>query len=231
MTEQLANFGETTLAEALDDSETTWTVTDGSVFPSSGNFRVVVDDEIGLVTARSTNDLTVTRGAEGTTAAAHDNGADIKMVLTEGSLKALLIDELDYAEVTSNASITATSEGTADTVISASAVTFDGSTVSLIEFYAYSAAPAFDAAGRVLRFWLYDGSSSIGQIGVMIGAAAADDRKPVLVRRRLTPSAASHTYSIRCSVSAGTAVVYAGPGVGGDSMPMYIRIVNVPDFT
>lgn len=86
MTEQYVNFGETTLAEALDASETGVDVTTGSVFPSSGNFRVVVDDEIMLATARSTNTLTVERGAEGTTAATHDTGAAIALMLTAASL-------------------------------------------------------------------------------------------------------------------------------------------------
>ena len=46
MTEQLANFGVTTVNEALDANETTVTVTDGSVFPAEGDFRVNVEDEI-----------------------------------------------------------------------------------------------------------------------------------------------------------------------------------------
>lgn len=96
MAEQLANFGETTIAEDLDDSETTVTVTDGSVFPASGNFRVIVDDELMLVTARSTNDLTVTRGAESTSAVTHSNGADIKMVLTKAGLDQYLTENSVY---------------------------------------------------------------------------------------------------------------------------------------
>ena len=90
MAEQMANFGHTTLAEALDDSETGVDVTAGSVFPSSGDFRVRVDDEIMLVTARATNTLTVTRGAESTTPAAHDNGADIDARLTSGGLLTMI---------------------------------------------------------------------------------------------------------------------------------------------
>ena len=86
MAERLANFGETTLAEELTDSDTTMTVASGAVFPTSGNFRVVVGNEIMLVTARSTNDLTVTRGAESTTAVAHTNGEAVKMVLTAAGL-------------------------------------------------------------------------------------------------------------------------------------------------
>jgi len=90
MTEQLANFGHTTLAEALDDSETGVDVTAGSVFPASGDFRVLVDSEIMKVTARATNTLTVERGAEGTTAASHSNGADIDARLTAEGLRQMM---------------------------------------------------------------------------------------------------------------------------------------------
>lgn len=86
MVERLANFGETTLSGDLDGSQTTVTVSNGALFPSSGNYRIVVDEELMLVTARSTNDLTVTRGIESTSAVAHTNGANVKMVLTAAGL-------------------------------------------------------------------------------------------------------------------------------------------------
>lgn len=92
MAEQLQTIGETTLAEALDDSETGVDVTDGSVFPASGTFRVNVDDEVMIVSSRATNTLTVTRGDEGTTAAAHDNGADIAATLTAAGLVAYVAE-------------------------------------------------------------------------------------------------------------------------------------------
>lgn len=93
MVEQIKNFAYTTLAEDLDNSETVITVTDGSVFPSSGNFPVVVDTEIMLCTSRSSNDLTVTRGQESTGAVTHANGAQIRHVLTTGSF-ARYLEEL-----------------------------------------------------------------------------------------------------------------------------------------
>jgi hypothetical protein len=87
LAEQYQNNSQTTLAEDLDNSETVITVTDGSVFPSAGQFRVLVDSEIFLVTSRSGNDLTAaTRPQEGTTAATHNNGAAITHVLTAASL-------------------------------------------------------------------------------------------------------------------------------------------------
>jgi hypothetical protein len=84
--EQLKNDAFTTLNGAINNSQTTITVTTGSVFPSAGNFRIRVGDEIMLVTARSTNDLTVVRGQEGTTAASASNAADVIHVLTAPGL-------------------------------------------------------------------------------------------------------------------------------------------------
>jgi hypothetical protein len=84
--EQLANNAFTTLNGGITSGATTITVTDGSVFPSVGNFRIIIGDEILLCTARSTNDLTVVRGYEGTTPSAASNGANVVHVLTAGGL-------------------------------------------------------------------------------------------------------------------------------------------------
>lgn len=86
--EVLKNNSGTELAEALDNSETGVDVVDGSVFPSEGDFRILVDSEIMLVTARSSNTLTVTRGAEGTAAAIHSSAAAVTLILTEDALEA-----------------------------------------------------------------------------------------------------------------------------------------------
>jgi hypothetical protein len=90
--EQFRNEAVNTIAEDLDNSETVVTVSDGSVFPSSGNFRVRVDDEIMICTSRSTNDLTVIRGQESTSAVTHSNGAAISLVLTAASIDRHLQD-------------------------------------------------------------------------------------------------------------------------------------------
>lgn len=90
--ELLNNAVSTTLNGSINNSVTTVTVTTGSVFPSTGNFRVKVEDEIMLCTARSTNDLTVVRGHEGTTAASHASASGINAILTAGSLNRFLQD-------------------------------------------------------------------------------------------------------------------------------------------
>lgn len=134
--------------------------------------------------------------------------------------------EFDYVEKTSNTTISATAEASADTVVTGSAVTYDGSTAVVIEFFTPYARPAIDAAGRLLSIYLYDGSSSIGRMGAYITPAASNDSKPILLRRRLTPSAAAHTYSIRATINASTGGLNAGAGGSGADMPSYIRITK-----
>lgn len=135
--------------------------------------------------------------------------------------------ELDYVEFTSNVNPTATTEATANTVVTAGAESFDGSTIALIEFFSPIARPDNTATGRTLQLWLYDGSSSIGMLGQMTTPAAQADHKQLFLTRRLTPSNASHTYSVRASVSAGTGLVGGGAGGNGNTMPGYIRICKV----
>lgn len=79
---------ETTLNGGIDGSTTAVVVTDGSVFPATTNgpFRIRIDNEYMKVTARSGNNLTVVRGDDGSTGAAHSNGAAVYHRLTEGGL-------------------------------------------------------------------------------------------------------------------------------------------------
>ena len=90
--EQHVNNAETALAEPLDSSETAIDLDDGSVFPSVGNFRVMVDDEIMVCTSRSTNTITVVRGQDGTAAAAHDDLSPIRMIYSAQGINRLMQD-------------------------------------------------------------------------------------------------------------------------------------------
>ncbi len=70
----------------------------GARFPSTGNFRVGVGDpslssyELFLVTARSTDTLTVTGAQENTPAGNHSAGVDVIMVETAASIDAIRAD-------------------------------------------------------------------------------------------------------------------------------------------
>lgn len=98
MREQFANNASSTLDGAIDDSQTTITVDDGSSFPDSGNFRLICESEYMLCTARSGNTLTVVRGIEGSTAAAHISGTTLSHILTLGGLRKLTTDNVSWAD-------------------------------------------------------------------------------------------------------------------------------------
>jgi hypothetical protein len=82
--ETFSNFASNTLAGAIDDSQTSIDVANASVFPSP-QFRISIDSEIMLVTGVASNTLTVTRGAENTTPAAHDDLATVRQCFTVGA--------------------------------------------------------------------------------------------------------------------------------------------------
>ncbi|MGZ6728044.1 MAG: hypothetical protein ACXVFC_01890 [Gaiellaceae bacterium] len=68
----------TTVGSAMTAAQTTITVPSAAGFPASGNYTIRVDDEVMTVTAgRGSTTWTVTRGAEGTTAATHAVGASV----------------------------------------------------------------------------------------------------------------------------------------------------------
>lgn len=87
--DKFANNVQTTLNGGINNSTTTAVITSATGFPASGNFRILIDDEILLVTARSGTTLTVTRGAESTTAASHADLAPVTMVLTKAGLESI----------------------------------------------------------------------------------------------------------------------------------------------
>lgn len=90
MTELLSNLAASVLSAPITTTGAiTPTVQSGTKFPSTGNFRIRIDQEHMLVTARSGNTLTIpapNRGIEGTTAATHLSGADVRHVLTTAGL-------------------------------------------------------------------------------------------------------------------------------------------------
>lgn len=131
--------------------------------------------------------------------------------------------EMDYVQFTSSVNITATVEASADTIVTANALAGDGSTIYVIEFFCPRVRVP---AGNVnFNLWLFDGSTSQGFFGILTGPDATNEmRVPTFLSRRLTPSNASHTYSVRATVGSGTGVADAGAGGSGTLLPGYIRI-------
>ena len=84
MSEKFTNFATSTLSSTINNSTTSLTVASASSFPSTGNFRILVQNEIMLVTARAGNVFTVTRGAESSSAVSHNAGVVVSHILTAG---------------------------------------------------------------------------------------------------------------------------------------------------
>lgn len=83
---QYANNPQTTLSGAITAGATSISVASSTRFPPRGDFTIIVDSEIMLVTGVTGTTWTVTRGAESTAAASHNNNAVVTNVLTKGSL-------------------------------------------------------------------------------------------------------------------------------------------------
>jgi len=70
----------------ISATDTVFTVADGTNLPGTPDWRLRLDNELCLVTGISGNDLTVTRGIEGTTPTAHLDGTSVYCVMTAGGL-------------------------------------------------------------------------------------------------------------------------------------------------
>jgi len=84
--ERFANGGLSSLDAAIDNDDLVLTVKSAVGFPTGGNFRIIIDSEIMLVTDVQGKTFTVTRAQEGTSAASHDADAAVFHILTAGAL-------------------------------------------------------------------------------------------------------------------------------------------------
>lgn len=155
-------------------------------------------------------------------------GAAGKVPVSSGSALAYAYPpgfELDYAENTSSVSPTATgsNEAGTDLVLAGNAVTHDGTAV-WVE-YSCSDAQADATVGRFMQVFLFDGSTALGWWIIFAGTSDGSVRYPILLRRKITLSAGSHTLKIRASVSAGTGNLRSG-SAGSGEMPMFLRVTK-----
>lgn len=129
---------------------------------------------------------------------------------------------------TAGVSISATAVSAADTVVTATSATFDGTGITL-EFYSPALRAGLVLAATLTAYWFEDGSQ-IGSLAIKNSVATTADNVPVLARYEYTPSAGSHTYSVRCVVNSGggTGNVSGGPGGANQQVPGYLRVFKSP---
>lgn len=85
--EQFVNNARTELSASMTAASTSATVADGSVFPATGDFRIIIGAELLLVTARASNVLTVVRSIENTAATIHNVSDSVAAILTASALE------------------------------------------------------------------------------------------------------------------------------------------------
>lgn len=121
---------------------------------------------------------------------------------------------LDYVEETSSHVVSGTSEGGADSFLTGSSVSVDGSTEVRIEFFA----PYGAASGGTGVAVLLEDSSVIGWVAEWTAVG------PLYAAVFRTPSAGSRTYSVKLWKTGGTVSVGAGSGGSGAEVPAYLRV-------
>lgn len=85
-TEQFSNSAITVLVGGIGAGDPTLVVATAGRFPPIGQFRLIIESEILLVTGVAGTTFTVLRGQEGTTAVPHANGTQVTHIVTAGAL-------------------------------------------------------------------------------------------------------------------------------------------------
>ncbi len=129
-------------------------------------------------------------------------------------------DEIDYVQITSDASTT-----TSVDAITGNAVTYDGATRICIQVYCSQVSNG--GAGATAEVYLYEGSTDLGRLGNVYNPSARAD-VPLYCVRFLTPSTGSHTYKVKLvhGNTASTVSMLAGAGGAGTAMPAFLRITK-----
>jgi hypothetical protein len=131
--------------------------------------------------------------------------------------------EIDYVQITSNATSTATTEAGATEIIAGNTRYYDGATTVMIECFI----PICEnPSGLSFIVSLFEDGSAQGEMGRCNNNSGVANIAGHFVVRR-TPSAGNHTYSIRLWGGTGTKTAYAGTGGAGGRTAAYMRITVV----
>jgi hypothetical protein len=115
--------------------------------------------------------------------------------------------ELGYVERTTDLSVTtAATEATPVDLLTLPAITFDGTISVVLDFFAHFELGPTAGAALVVNLW-GDGAN-ISRICQSNNPVSVTNILPVFGRRRLTPTAGSHTYVARAWAASTTSIVH-----------------------
>ena len=117
------------------------------------------------------------------------------------------LEEVAYATIVADVSVTATSEASPTEVVSSGAITYEA-VPHMIEWFCSAVAPG---AGNTTIISLWDASTQINRI-----AEHADDMAPSIGWVRITPTAASHSTLVPVQISESLPIVRPAMPGGGD---------------
>jgi hypothetical protein len=138
-----------------------------------------------------------------------------------------LVDDIAYVPFTSPVSVSGTTEvSSAQLIVSAGAITFDGAAVWVEFSCPYFQLPNSTGAGLVVHLW--NDTTEAGRF-FTAEAESVNVRTQAggVFRCKITPTAASHTITVRAHVTAGSANIGAGTGTTTAYQPGYIRITRL----
>lgn len=120
----------------------------------------------------------------------------------------LLWRELSRTEITADVTISATSAAAADTVVSSGAVVYEAKPIRITFFS--PAVRTGTGAGADVFVNLWDDSTDLGRLALVGNADGTNPAvAPVMAQRKLTPTAASHTYQVKAWREVANGTVHA----------------------
>ncbi len=201
MNEQFANAAQSTLTSAIDGVATSLNLTSGAAFPAAGQFSVIVDAEIMLATARTGNVITVTRGAEGTAAVPHANGATVTCIITARVLAAISAQPIQGGDYL------AETNGSPYSAVGSIAFQTTGTITKKISgkvFIAASACPSVSLGGSVITFTLLRDATPLPPVReTQVGTGNADEPGDIIWIDTLSDTN-PHQYTLSITTSGGT---------------------------
>ncbi len=132
--------------------------------------------------------------------------------------------EIGYDQITSNVTMPNTG---VFTIISAAAHTFDGNPV-ICEIYSPLFGISTTGGTIAAFFWqLFEGATQLGTTETAFRSDATPQYAAgVVYKRRFTPSAGSHTYTVKATQNGAGGLAAAGDGTTSNVLPCYVRFTK-----